>query len=89
MRGSRQARDIHHLAELCWLPAGLWEFDVLQLRFGPALLELDAAGRAALEAALPQQRDRVVLTGADEPIAIGWGWQRGISRFQGRVVEAR
>ena len=89
LRGYRLALDSLDAAELCWLPVGLWEFDVLQLRFGPALLELDAAGRAALEAALPQQRDRVVLTGADEPIAIGWGWQRGISRFQGRVVEAR
>ena len=44
-------------------------------------------GRAALEAALPAERERVVLTGADEPIAIGWGWERGITRFQGRVIE--
>lgn len=40
----------------------------------------------AMEAALPAERDRVVLTGADGAAAIGWGWQRGITRFMGRVV---
>ena len=87
LRGYRLALDDLDAAQLPWLPADLWGLDVLKLRFTQALLELDAAGRAALEAALPAERDRVVLTGADEPLVIGWGWQRGISRFQGRVVE--
>jgi len=89
LRGYRLALDDCDATELRWLPADLWGLDVLKLRFSPALLELDAPGRAAFEAALPAMRERVVLTGADEPIVIGWGWQRGITRFQGRVVEQR
>ena len=89
LRGYRLAVDDLDAAHLGFLPADLWGMDVVKLRFTPALLELDAAGRAALDATLPRQRDRVVLTGADEPIVIGWGWQRGISQFQGRVVEHR
>ena len=87
LRGYCLALDDLDPVQLRWLPPDLWGLDVLKLRFSPALLGLDAVGRAALEAALPTQRDRVVLTGADEPIAIGWGWQRGITRFQGRLVE--
>jgi hypothetical protein len=49
----------------------------------------DAAARAGLDAALPEDRNRVILTGADTPAAIAWGWQRGITRFMGRVLEAR
>lgn len=89
LRGYRTALDDIDAAQLRWLPADLWGLDVLKLRFSPALLELDAAGRAALDAMLPQPLERTVLTGADEPLAIAWGWQRGITRFQGRVVEQR
>jgi hypothetical protein len=31
----------------------------------------------------------VVLLGADAPVAIAWAWQRGITCFMGRVLEAR
>ena len=61
----------------------------LRLRFSPALLAGDAAARARLDAALPARRDSLILTGADSPAAIAWGWQRGITRFMGRVLEAR
>ncbi len=89
LRGYRMALDDMDAGALPLLPPDIFGLDILKLRFVPALLELDAAGRAALEAALPAERDRVVLTGADEPIVIGWGWERGITRFQGRVIEQR
>lgn len=61
----------------------------LRLRFRPEMLSADAATRASLDAALPEDRERVILTGAETPAAIAWGWQRGITRFMGRVLEAR
>lgn len=61
----------------------------LRLRFTPALLAGDAAARARLDAVLPAGREGVILTGADSPAAIAWGWQRGITRFMGRVLEGR
>lgn len=60
-----------------------------RLRFGPAMLAGDAEGRASLDAALPDERGRVILAGAETSAAIAWGWQRGITRFMGRVVEGR
>jgi hypothetical protein len=61
----------------------------IRLRFRPALLSAPAAMRDALDAALPEDRGRIVLTGVDAPVAIAWAWQRGITRFMGRVLEAR
>ncbi len=89
LRGYRLALDDLDAHALRLLPPDIFGLDTLKLRFSPALLELDGEGRAALEAALPAERDRVVLTSADEPIVIGWGWERGITRFQGRVIEQR
>lgn len=62
---------------------------MLRLRFRPEWLSVGAAQRAALDAALPEDRDRVVLLGADAPVAIAWAWQRGITCFMGRVLEGR
>lgn len=61
----------------------------LRLRFTPSLLAGDAATRARLDATLPSRRESVILTGADSPAAIAWGWQRGITRFMGRVLDGR
>ena len=89
LRGYHLALDELDASGLALLPPDLFGLDTLKLRFSAGLLALDGRGRGALEAALPVDRDRVVLTGADEPIVIGWGWERGISRFQGRVIEQR
>lgn len=89
LRGYGTALDDVDAALVPLLPPDLFGLDTVKLRFTPALLVLDGPGRAALEAALPAERERVVLTGADEPIMIGWGWERGITRFQGRVIEQR
>jgi hypothetical protein len=61
----------------------------LRLRFTPALLSGDATARARLDGALPADREGVILLGADSPAAIAWGWQRGITRFTGRVLDGR
>jgi hypothetical protein len=87
LRGYGTALDDLDARLLPMLTQDNFGLDKLKLRFSAALLALDGPGRAALEAALPAERERVVLTGADEPIAIGWGWERGITRFQGRVIE--
>jgi len=87
LRGYGTALDDLDVRLLHMLPQDNFGLDKLKLRFNAALLTLDGPGRAILDSALPAERDRVVLTGADEPIAIGWGWERGITRFQGRVIE--
>jgi hypothetical protein len=62
---------------------------LLRLRFRPGFLAADAAERAAFAAALPEDRARLVLLGADTPAAIAWAWQHGITLFAGRVFEGR
>ncbi len=62
---------------------------MVRLRFRAEWLAADAAQRAALDAALPGDRGQVVLMGADAPVAIAWAWQRGITAFMGRVLDAR
>ena len=59
---------------------------LLRLRFEAGLLRAGAAARAALAAGLPEDRATLVLLGADTPAAIAWGWQRGITRFAGRLL---
>ncbi len=62
---------------------------LVRLRFTPALMAGDAAARARLDGALPEDRTGLILLGADSPAAIAWGWQRGITRFMGRVLDGR
>lgn len=76
-------------AELARLDLARLVPGAIRLRFRPALLSGPAAARDALDAALPEDRARIVLTGVDAPVAIAWAWQRGITRFMGRVLEAR
>ncbi len=61
----------------------------MRLRFRPTLLSASPAARAALDAALPADRSALLLAGADCAAAVGWAWQRGVSLFQGRLVEPR
>ncbi|NOG70147.1 hypothetical protein [Roseicella sp. DB1501] len=53
--------------------------ELLRLAWSPAL--------AALAPALPH--GRVVLTGADQAAAIGWGWEAGVTLFEGRLLQPR
>ena len=58
---------------------------LIRLRFQPAMLSGDPAARSALDAALPEDRGRVVLAGADAPAAVAWAWQRGVTHFMGKL----
>jgi len=71
------------------LPAARLDAALLRLRFRPEMLAGDARARATLDAALPADPERVILTGADTPAAIAWAWQRGITRFMGRMLEGQ
>ena len=88
-RGWLLGLDAMAPALLPLLPASRLDVPMLRLRFGRELLSGDGASRAAWDAALPADRSRVVLLGADTPAAIAWAWQRGITHFTGRVLEAR
>ena len=55
------------------------ELDFVQLRWSPALVGIDPA-------ALQAGTARWVLSQADEPAALQWGHDRGISLVQGRAV---
>lgn len=88
-RGWALALDEPDAALLRLLRPGALEGLSLRLRFSNAMLGGDAEARARLDAALPEDRSRVILIGADGPAAIAWGWQRGITRFMGRVLEGR
>lgn len=89
LRGYATTLDGLGVPELPWLEPGLFGLQGLRLRFARGWLELDAAARAQLERCLPADRTRVVVAGVEAPAAIGWGWERGITRFQGRLMEQR
>lgn len=89
LRGWTLGLDEMEPALLHLLPADRLDAPMLRLRFGPGMLSGDAAARARLDAALPRDPARIILTGADTPAAIAWGWQRGITRFMGRMLEGR
>ncbi|HEV7458551.1 MAG TPA: hypothetical protein VGN96_17405 [Roseococcus sp.] len=75
-----------HLARIDLRALGL---GLVRLRFRAEWLAGSTAERAALDATLPQDRNRVVLMGADAPVAIAWAWQRGITAFMGKVLDTR
>ena len=85
-RGWTLGLDAVPPAALAALPLGRLGFPLIRLRFVPDLLRADAGSRAALDAALPEDRASLVLLGADTPAAIAWGWQRGVTRFTGRLM---
>jgi len=89
MRGWQLALDDPDPALLRMMRPEALEGLSFRLRFAPAMLAGDAEARASLDAALPEERGRVILAGAETSAAIAWGWQRGITRFMGRVVEGR
>ena len=55
--------------------------------FPQAVIRVEA--HEALRAALPTRPEAVVLAGVDRPAAIAWGWEMGITLFQGRLIESR
>lgn len=81
LRGWRVALDLAAPALLPALPLEGLQVDLLRLRWSAAL--------PAFAAALPQDRAAVVLAGADRAVAIGWGWEAGITLFEGRLLRPR
>lgn len=81
LRGWRVALELAAPALLPALPLAGMQVDLLRLRWSAAL--------PGFAAALPEDRGKVVLTGADRAAAIGWGWEAGITLFEGRLLRPR
>ncbi len=88
-RGHRPMLDAAGPAALLALPPARAGVDRLRLRWSAALPPLGTPVAAALRAAFPTAPEAVVLSGVDRPAAIAWGWEMGITLFQGRLIEQR
>jgi hypothetical protein len=63
--------------------------DLLKLTWSPRMTELGTEEQGVLAASLLRiGPERIVLQRADSEVALQWGLARGISRFQGRHVDA-
>lgn len=81
-RGYRLALDLPDPALVAALRPALAPeggVDLLRLPWSPALPGL----------APPLPPGRVVLTGADQAAAIGWGWEAGVTLFEGQLLQPR
>lgn len=83
-RGFRTALADAEPALLAVLPPDRLELDLLHLRWSPGLPEALAASGSPGPGG-----DGVVLTGTDAAAAIGWGWERGIALFEGRLLRPK
>ncbi|MBL6077826.1 hypothetical protein JMJ56_07410 [Belnapia sp. T18] len=81
LRGWRVALDLAAPVLLPALPLAGLQVDLLRLRWSAAL--------PGFAAALPADRAKVMLSGADRAAAIGWGWEAGITLFEGRLLRPR
>jgi hypothetical protein len=90
LRGHRVVLDLPDLALAALLPAPRARFDLLRLTGGapPPTAEREAA-RLRPGPALPLELGQVVLAGVERPSTIAWGWEMGITLFQGRLIERR
>jgi hypothetical protein len=81
-RGYRLGLDAAAPAQLALLPPERLGIGTIRLVWSRALMADPAVEALAA-------RHRLVLAGADRPAAVAWGWERGISLFQGKVIERR
>lgn len=88
-RGHRLLLDATGPAAALALPATRAGAALLRLRWSAALPPLGSPAAEALRAVLPAEPGSVVLAGVDRPAAIAWGWEMGITLFQGRLIESR
>lgn len=88
-RGHRLMLDAAGAVAARAVPAARAGAAVLRLRWSAALPPLGTPAAEALRVAFPAAADAVVLSGVDRPAAIAWGWEMGITLFQGRLVESR
>ena len=88
-RGHRAMLDVAGPAALLAMPPARAGMELLRLRWSAALPPLGSPAAEALRAVMPAEAGAVVLAGVDRPAAIAWGWEMGITLFQGRLIEAR
>lgn len=88
-RGHRVMLDAAGPAALLALPPARAGIGQVRLRWSAALPPLGTPAAEAVRAAFPADADAVLLCGVDRPAAIAWGWEMGITRFQGRLIESR
>ncbi len=87
-RGHRPMLDAAGPGAVMAVPPARAGVGLVRLRWSPALPPLGSAAAEALRAALPAEPEAVVLAGVDRPAAIAWGWEMGITLFQGRLIES-
>ncbi|MEO3474990.1 hypothetical protein AAFN86_24230 [Roseomonas sp. CAU 1739] len=88
-RGHRPMLDAGGASALLALPPARAGIGRLRLRWSEALPPLGSPAAEALRSTFPAEADAVVLSGVDRPAAIAWGWEMGITEFQGRLMESR
>lgn len=88
-RGHRPMLDAGGPAALLAVPPARAGVGRLRLRWSDALPALGTPAADALGAVFPAEAEAVVLSGVDRPAAIAWGWEMGITLFQGRLMDAR
>ena len=88
-RGHRVMLDHAGPSALLAMPPLRAGTPMLRLRWSAALPPLGSLAAEALRMAMPTAPDSVVLAGVDRPAAIAWGWEMGITLFQGRLIESR
>ncbi|WP_203074669.1 EAL domain-containing protein [Falsiroseomonas ponticola] len=87
-RGYRLALDDAPAGLLAVLPVAQLGVDMVRLSWSPELPMTMPPGLASFLAD-GQGPEAVVLVGVDRAAAIAWGWEVGIRRFQGPLVEKR
>lgn len=88
-RGHRPMLEAAGPGALLAVPPARAGIGRVRLRWSEALPALGTPAAEALRAAFPAEGDAVELSGVDRPAAIAWGWEMGITLFQGRLVESR
>lgn len=88
-RGYRLALDAATPALLVLLPPARLGVDLVRLRWSPDLTTLSAEARAHALALCPGGPAGVVLAGVAASAALAWGWEAGITMFQGPLIERR
>lgn len=89
LRGHRLGLELAAPSAVALFPPARTGHQLLRLVWTEAMPGLGSPAAARLKAALEAGPAQVVLAGVDRPAAIAWGWEMGISLFQGRLIEQR
>ena len=89
LRGHRLGIELAAPEAAALFPPARSGHQALRLTWSEALPGIGSEAAETLRKALAVGPGQVVLAGVDRPAAIAWGWEMGISLFQGRLVEQR